>query len=63
MTARCKKDSGSSSVVFTNNVYLVINVLSVVNHKNSERVDKHTDVVQLLTELDMHFSTLSMVNP
>ena len=39
-----------------------INVPSVDNHKSSERVDKPTDVVLLLTEPDTLFSTLSMAN-
>jgi hypothetical protein len=39
-----------------------INVLLVVNRKNSEREGKPTDVVQLLTELDTLSFTLYMAN-
>jgi hypothetical protein len=39
-----------------------INVLLVVNRRISEREDKPTDVVQLLTELDTLSFILSMAN-
>jgi hypothetical protein len=38
------------------------NVLSVVNHKNSARADKHIDAVPLLIELDTPYFTHSTVN-
>lgn len=44
------------------NTQSVTNVPSVVNRRNLERVDKHTDVVLLPTELDMLFYILSTVN-
>jgi len=39
-----------------------INVLLVVNRRNSEREGKPTDVVRLLIELDTLSFTLSMAN-
>jgi hypothetical protein len=40
----------------------VTNVHSVANRKNSEREDRHTDVVLQQTEPGTLFFTLSMVN-
>jgi hypothetical protein len=60
--AKCK---GSARLLQQHhtNIQSVTNVHLVVNRRNSERVDKHTDVVLLPTEPDTLFYTLSTVNP
>ncbi len=50
-------EAGGNTLTFS-----VTSVHSVVNRKNSEREDKPTDVVLLLTELDTPFSTPFMAN-
>lgn len=52
--------SGGSKVAML--TFAVTSVLSVVNHRSLERVDKHTDAALLLTELDTLFSTLFTAN-
>ena len=60
MMARCMYLCGVEEAVLTS---AATNVLSVVNRKTSERVDKHTDAVLQQIELDTPFFTLSTANP
>lgn len=57
--ARCKQNLNIQVGLLTSSA---TNVLSEVNRKSSERVDKHTDAVLLLIELDMPSFTLYTVN-